>query len=1018
MKIDDVIKQGIEKFQKILNDDFFCKYDIEEFLKTNPKCSDDYIKAIAEYVNVKYKNEINIYLEIAKNYLNKDVNESIKYMEIYKSNGGINQDALMLLMKLYRDKGSTDEAIQIAENINFNNKQTTIEEVFAVCMLLITDTEKFKQQLEDILICIDNYNNKDKEEFLNQILTEILKKIKSENCENLIFIVLKNLNNLILRNKKLQVKTVLSYYLNLYMEMANKEFTNKVRDIGNSNNYDICILSDNTLQLKIKDSDIYGSEEEKIQNLLKKRYILTDSNKWQVIELILSGYKDDFLKTVEMLCEFIDGEKYFDGKLSERLTLVLRQKKLSADEKNDIIKILKKYYKKSSSIKYKNIFLNEIEILQNRTILKSKPRAIMALLTTKCNLKCVMSNVIDHKTDKINEMDTKFYNFVVANMPYLEEVVWQGVEVFLYDKFKCLSELAHKHSVKQKIITNTVYEKNILENNIENNENGHNKYEIFNRDIEEEKYKDLFCVSPWTGIRLDFKRQKKNTCTAHQIDAAKYKHDEIWNSPEMIEYRKEILNNYFFQQLKTIESNAYKSEKEKIQNLLKIFNDSRDILTDDNKWQVIELVLSCYENDFLKTVEMLCEFINGEKYFDGKLSERLTLVLRQKKLSADEKNDIIKILKKYYKKSSSIKYKNIFLNEIEILQNKIILKSKPRAIMASLTTRCNLKCIMCNVIDHKTNKINEMDSKFYNFVVANMPYLEEVVWQGGEVFLYDKFKCLSGLAYKHNVKQKIITNALLLNEDLISMLNKYRVNLQVSVDAVDKKTYEEIRVGAKFENLLNKIELLKSHRDEKNKAIYSIETVVISKNFKQLEDLVKFAIFHKFELISFLKYIVYEKNDLQLSAEQMAEVSDTIVALRNKYKNISIKTNIELDYSCEEKNKDDDENISVPNNNHSHNDIMEHKKYATFNREIEEETYKDLFCVSPWTRIYLDFNKYIRITCLSNQMDIRRYKYNEIWNSPEMVVYREKIVNSDFSNCNSLCRGCGEYTERAKIGLF
>ncbi|MDD5021106.1 MAG: radical SAM protein, partial [Endomicrobiaceae bacterium] len=465
-----------------------------------------------------------------------------------------------------------------------------------------------------------------------------------------------------------------------------------------------------------------------------------------------------------------------------------------------------------------------------------------------------------------------------------------------------------------------------------------------------------------------------------------------------------------------------------IYNLLKIFKNNHDMFTDTNnmftdynKLQIAELVLSCHTEDVVEKVNILCEFIDNDKCFDWKLSNALSLVLREKKLPVDKRNNIIKILKKYYKKNNNIKYKNIFLNEIEILQNKIILKSKPRAIMASLTTRCNLKCIMCNVIDHNSKQFYSMNTKFYNFVVANMPYLEEVIWQGGEVFLYDKFKYLSGLAYKYNVRQSIITNALLLNKDLINMINKYRINLQVSVDAVDKKTYEEIRVGAKYENLLKKIELLKKYRHKDNTTRYSLETVVISKNFKKLEALVKFAIFHKFESISFLKYIVYEKNDLQLSKEQIDEVSKKINLLRKKYKNIVINTNIELDCNCEEKNKYDNENIQVQNNNDTNNDnnnVPEHKEDGSYNEKIEKQHNNDLFCISPWTRIYLDFQSYIRITCLSNHIDIKKYKYNEIWNCDELVDYRRKIINNDFSNCNSLCRGCGEYTERAKIGLF
>lgn len=180
--------------------------------------------------------------------------------------------------------------------------------------------------------------------------------------------------------------------------------------------------------------------------------------------------------------------------------------------------------------------------------------------------------------------------------------------------------------------------------------------------------------------------------------------------------------------------------------------------------------------------------------------------------------------------------------------------------------------------------------------------------------------------------------------------------------------------------------------------------------------MVKFAIFHKFELISFLKYIVYEKDDLQLTPEQTAEVSDTIVALRNKYKNISIKTNIELDYGCKEKKNDNEKNILENNIEYDEKTKLKYEIFENIGKK--DHKHKDLFCVSPWTRIYLDFNKYIRITCLSNQMDITRHKYNEIWNSPEMAEYRRKIVDNDFSNCNALCRGCGEYTERAKIGLF
>jgi hypothetical protein len=101
--------------------------------------------------------------------LNKNINESIKYLEIYKSNGGKNQDALILLMKLYRDTGAMDKAILIAENINCHNNRERIEEILSVYILLDLDVELFMQKLAIILRYIDNYNNQDKKELLSNV---------------------------------------------------------------------------------------------------------------------------------------------------------------------------------------------------------------------------------------------------------------------------------------------------------------------------------------------------------------------------------------------------------------------------------------------------------------------------------------------------------------------------------------------------------------------------------------------------------------------------------------------------------------------------------------------------------------------------------------------------------------------------------------------------------------------------------------------------------------------------------
>ncbi|GAB1401806.1 hypothetical protein MASR1M68_07170 [Elusimicrobiota bacterium] len=666
MNIADAVKQNINEFGRMLNSGMFDKNDIEEFLKNNSECPEEYIKAITEYVNLKYSSKTSIYLEIAKSYFNKNSDEFIKYMEMYRANGGKNQNALIVLMRLYIDKGNSIKAMEIAKNINLNDvPQTEIKELFVVFMLLLENIARVKQQLENIIKQIDNYNYEDKKGFLNRILKELLEKIKSKNCKNLVFTVLKSLNALILTNKNLQLKEFLDYYLNLYSKMGDKEFVKRASIIANSNNSDTCILLNNILKLNVTEEEIYKTDQE--------------------------------------------------------------------------------------------------------------------------------------KTEKI----------------------------------------------------------------------------------------------------------------------------------------------------------------------LKIFNKIRDILTDENKWQVIELVLSRYRDNFLKTVEILCEFINGDKYFDVKLSEKLALVLREKKISADEKKDVIKLLKKNYRINSSVKYKNIFLNEIEILQNKIILQSKPRELDITVTTRCNLRCIMCDVYDLPDYDIGD---EIYRYVKKVMPYLENIVWKGGEVFLHDKFYELISIAGQYNVIQTIITNGLFLTDDSVKLISQYKIELVISIDATDKKTYEKIREGANFDVLINNLKILQKYYSQNNLFKYKMAVVVMSINCNQIEQLINFAISHKFECICFQACTNCKNQYLLLNDLNKKEVIAQIEKYKNQYQNrISILTDATLSMNYFEK--------LVKNDAVQIQGATESQNYDMYKDKIQSEN--------------KFFKRQTNNMCGVNQIYNGKYKYDEIWNSPEITECRK-----------------------------
>ena len=100
----------------------------------------------------------------------------------------------------------------------------------------------------------------------------------------------------------------------------------------------------------------------------------------------------------------------------------------------------------------------------------------------------------------------------------------------------------------------------------------------------------------------------------------------------------------------------------------------------------------------------------------------------------------------------------------------------PEVIDLSFDNICNLKCIMCENIKSVPW---ELPDNTKNEIIELMPYLEQVNWLGGEVFLYKHFDELFDIAHKYNVKQIISTNALLLSDKVIEKLVDYNVELSI-----------------------------------------------------------------------------------------------------------------------------------------------------------------------------------------------------------------------------------------------
>lgn len=332
---------------------------------------------------------------------------------------------------------------------------------------------------------------------------------------------------------------------------------------------------------------------------------------------------------------------------------------------------------------------------------------------------------------------------------------------------------------------------------------------------------------------------------------------------------------------------------------------------------------------------------------------------------------------------------NIELNEFEINERQIVLKSKPRILMLVLTTKCNLSCIMCSRARYGQNSTISYD--LIKQIRSLFPYLEGIDWQGGEVFLVDYFKefFLESAKFK-NIRQSIITNGLLIDEDWANLFAQTRASLTYSIDATTKETYEYIRRGSKFEDLLRSLQIVNEINRKYNNSIeLHMNVVVMKSNYKQLDLFPKFC--NKFGVkhlrFDFLRPDVAPEEDVLIHSDEPAKeyLKKTLPEIEKESKELNIWFEYTFKPFLNGSNSIQDNRIFNPNDSHP-----------------------VLKCKLPWKKLFIDAcsNGDIRPDCLCEHKigNINEESLDSIWNNKIMQLYRQKLINGHMQDwCSTAC---------------
>lgn len=174
----------------------------------------------------------------------------------------------------------------------------------------------------------------------------------------------------------------------------------------------------------------------------------------------------------------------------------------------------------------------------------------------------------------------------------------------------------------------------------------------------------------------------------------------------------------------------------------------------------------------------------------------------------------------------------------------------PKVMEFCLENTCNLACTMCNsVLSSSIRKekglapsISSYDQGFVEELKEFIPFLEEAIFAGGEPFLIQSYFDIWELMLEINpqIKISIVTNGTVLNSKIKDLLKRGNFNFNISIDSLDKETYEGIRRNANFDKLMQNLDWFIDYAF-KNKTEINIPICPLVSNWKTIPDAIRFV---------------------------------------------------------------------------------------------------------------------------------------------------------------------------------
>jgi MoaA/NifB/PqqE/SkfB family radical SAM enzyme len=263
----------------------------------------------------------------------------------------------------------------------------------------------------------------------------------------------------------------------------------------------------------------------------------------------------------------------------------------------------------------------------------------------------------------------------------------------------------------------------------------------------------------------------------------------------------------------------------------------------------------------------------------------------------------IELILKSFKGFRISVFNNYFKHWADLKYKPLSKKAQLISAQIELTSRCNLSCEMCQ---HSFDSLQKDDLTLEQFkqILDQLPFLINLTLQGlGEPFLNPDIFLMIKEAKKRNIRVGLTTNATLLTKSKIQEIIDSNLDwMYISLDAVDKSVYENIRRGAIYETTMANIRNFFETKGDK-KPDTNFWSLIMEENLPQIPRIIKLA--GELGVQKVVLQDIHNWGHQEFSnkiKDLKGEAPDQILKLADEIRNSQSGVRVEINYSSKNLN--------------------------------------------------------------------------------------------------------------------